>query len=134
MNLKPFAPIFSVLTNKFSWAAIGLLVGYFGLSSTSPEWSALVDIGVAVASVLLALTKEKGQSYVVKKESVEPEIETFVNKSEVPKNAPNVRSSTASVHSSNAQLSNVRVLNDSMSSENSSEDFRKFEDSGFGDK
>ncbi len=63
MNLKSFKPIFSVLTNRYSWAAIGVFVGYFGLSGTSEEWKAVVDLGVAVATALLLLTKEKDQTY-----------------------------------------------------------------------
>lgn len=63
MNFKVFKPIFSVLTNRYSWAAIGVFVGYFGLSGTSEEWRAVVDLGVAVATVLLLLTKEKDQNY-----------------------------------------------------------------------
>lgn len=72
MNLKSFKPIISVLTNRYSWAAVGLMSGYFGFNSSSEEWSAVVDLGVAGATVLLLLLKEKGQVYREKSEDTKP--------------------------------------------------------------
>lgn len=61
MNIDALRPVLRVLTNRYSWLAIGMAFGHFGLGALSPEWKALVDLGTAGAVALLALFPEKGQ-------------------------------------------------------------------------
>ncbi len=61
MNIDPIRPVIKVLTNRYSWLAVGMAFGHFGLGALSPEWKALVDLGTTAAVALLALFPEKGQ-------------------------------------------------------------------------
>ena len=61
MDIGPIRPVIKVLTNRYSWLAIGMAFGHFGLGALSPEWTALVDLGTVAATALLAIFPEKGQ-------------------------------------------------------------------------
>jgi hypothetical protein len=46
--------------DRWTWAAIGLLTGYFGFgSSDALEWQAWQEVGIAVASLILILVRDK---------------------------------------------------------------------------
>ena len=46
--------------DRWTWAAIGLLTGYFGFGTADAvEWQAFQEVGIAVASLILILVKDK---------------------------------------------------------------------------
>jgi hypothetical protein len=48
------------LDDRWTWAAIGLITGYFGFgSSDAAEWQAWQEVGIAVASLILILVRDK---------------------------------------------------------------------------
>lgn len=49
-----------LLDDRWTWAAIGLLTGYFGFgSSDALEWQAWQEVGIAVASLVLILVRDQ---------------------------------------------------------------------------
>ena len=50
------------LDDRWTWAAIGLLTGYFGFgSSDAVEWLAWQEVGIAVASLVLILVRDQNR-------------------------------------------------------------------------
>jgi len=59
LALNALEKIADWLDDRWTWTAIGLLTGYFGLGSAdNPEWKAFVEAGIAVASLILILIRD----------------------------------------------------------------------------
>jgi hypothetical protein len=49
--------------DRWTWAAIGLITGYFGFgSSDAAEWQAWQEAGITAASLILILVRDKRRS------------------------------------------------------------------------